>query len=157
MKIKIGDKMVTAEVDIPNDIDIANYVENLPLSKQKYHNFKTVSLENDRFRNLALAEGKLTPDFKNNECINKTFNCIGFFCDYVPCFDDYCLRCILMDEDCHTYSTVSKGVAKKITNWIDAGIEPSEEYPVLIKYVEVNNGPKRYYTIKVGKEVSDNG
>ena len=127
MKIKIGDKMVDAEVNDYNEFDIASYVEALPLSKQKYHKFKTVSLENDDFRKRVLVEALTSPDYKNSELLDKTIECIGFYTDYTNCDDRVLLRTILMDVDYKTYSTLSQGIAKDVCNWIDNDLEPTED------------------------------
>lgn len=154
MKIKIGDKMVDAEVNDYNEVDIAAYVEALPASKQKYHKFKTVSLENDDFRKRVLVEALTSPDYRNSELLDKTIECIGFYTDYVNCDDRVLLRTILMDVGYKTYSTLSQGIAKDICNWIDNDLEPTEDYPVTWKVVQKRKGQWSFYILQ---EVKDNG
>lgn len=154
MKIKVGDKMVDAEVTDYNEFDIAAYVEGLPASKQKYHKFKTVSLTNDKFRERVLVEALTSPDYKNSEILNMVIECIGFYTDYVYVDKDrVLLRTILMDTDYKTYSTLSQGIAKDICNWIDNGVEPTEDYPVIWKVVQKRTNK---YNVYVLQEVKDN-
>lgn len=152
MKIKIGDKMVDAEVTDYNEFDIAAYVEGLPASKQKYHKFKTVSLENDRFRKQVLIEALTSPDYKNSDILNMVIECIGFYTDYVYVGDDrVLLRTILMDTDYKTYSTLSQGIAKDICNLIDNDLEPSEDYPTTWKVVQKRKGQWSFYVLQTVK------
>ena len=153
MKIKMGDKILEAEVIETEDSDVDAYVESLPLSKQKYHKFKTISLDNDDFRKKVLVQALTSPDFKNSELLNKTFECIGFYTDYVNCDGRVLLRTILMDTDYKTYSTLSQGIAKDICNWIDNGVEPTEDYPVIWKVVQKRTNK---YNVYVLQEVKDN-
>ena len=133
------------------DQSVEYYVERLPENKKKYHGFTTLSLDQQKMK-LILQEAKLQPTFKNAECLGKCFNCIGFFTDYVEIgYDDYKVRCILFDEDLNSYSTISAGVAKIITGWIDLEVEPSIENPVLLHYEQVRKGNICYYTIKLGE------
>lgn len=148
MKIKIGDKMVEAEVNDYNEFDIAAYVESLPKAKQKYHKFKTVSLMNDDFRTRVLVEALTSPDYKNSELLNMQIDCIGFYTDYVDCDGRVLLRTILMDADYKTYSTLSQGIAKDVCNWIDNGIEPTEDYPVVWKVVQKRKGQWSFYILQ---------
>lgn len=134
----------------PQDQSVECYVESLPESKRKYHGFTTLSLDQQKMK-LILQEAKLQPDFKNAECIGKSFQCIGFYTDYVEIgYDDFKIRCILFDEDMNSYSTVSAGVAKIITGWIDLEVEPSFEDPVHLHYEQVRKGTMCYYTVKLG-------
>lgn len=139
-------------VDNYNEFDIASYVESLPLTKQKYHKFKTVSLENDDFRTRVLVEALTSPDYRNSELLDKTIECIGFYTDYVECNGNVLLRTILMDVDYKTYSTLSQGICKDICNWIDNGIEPSEDYPVTWKVVQKRKGQWSFYVLQEVKE-----
>lgn len=152
MKIKVGDKMVDAEVTDYNEFDIAAYVEGLPASKQKYHKFKTVSLENDRFRKQVLIEALTSPDYKNSDILNMVIECIGFYTDYVYVGDDrVLLRTILMDTDYKTYSTLSQGIAKDVCNLIDNDLEPSEDYPTTWKVVQKRKGQWSFYVLQTVK------
>lgn len=147
-------KINNNEVDNYNEFDIASYVESLPLAKQKYHKFKTVSLENDDFRKRVLVEALTSPDFKNSELLDKTIECIGFYTDYVECNGNVLLRTILMDVDYNTYSTLSQGIAKDVCNWIDNDLEPTEDCPVTWKVVQKRKGQWSFYILQ---EVKDNG
>lgn len=132
------------------DHSVECYVEGLPDSKKKYHGFTSLSLDQQKMK-LILQEARLQPTFKNAECIDKCFNCIGFYTDYVELgYNDFKIRCILFDEDMNSYSTISAGVAKIITGWIDLEVEPSFEDPVLLHYEQVRKGTICYYTVKLG-------
>ena len=133
------------------DQSVEYYVEGLPDSKKKYHRFTTLSLDQQKMK-LILQEAKLQPTYKNSECLDKCFNCIGFYTDYIELsYDDYKVRCILFDEDMNSYSTISAGVAKIITGWIDLEVEPSFEHPVLLHYEQIRKGNICYYTVKLGE------
>lgn len=133
------------------DQSVEYYVESLPESKRKYHGFTTLSLDQQKMK-LILQEAKLQPTYKNSECIGKSFQCIGFYTDYIElAYDDYKIRCILFDEDMNSYSTISAGVAKIITGWIDLEVEPSFEDPVLLHYEQVRKGTICFYTVKLGE------
>ncbi len=135
----------------PQDQSVEDYVEGLPDSKRKYHRFTTLSLDQQKMK-LILQEAKLQPTFKNAECLGKSFQCIGFYTDYVELgYNDYKIRCILFDEDLNSYSTISNGVAKIITGWIDLEVEPSFEDPVLLHYEQVRKGTMCYYTVRLGE------
>lgn len=134
----------------PQDQSVEYYVEGLPDSKKKYHGFTTLSLDEQRMK-LILQEAKLQPTYKNAECIGKSFQCIGFYTDYIELgHNDYKIRCILFDEELSSYSTLSAGVAKIITGWIDLEVEPSLADPVLLHYEQVRKGNICYYTVKLG-------
>ena len=133
------------------DQSVEQYVERLPESKKKYHGFTTLSLDEQKMK-LILQEAKLQPTYKNAECIGKSFQCIGFYTDYIELgYDDFKVRCILFDQDLNSYSTLSAGVAKIITGWIDLEVEPSWEDPVLLHYEQVRKGTICYYTVKLGE------
>lgn len=133
------------------DQSVEYYVEGLPDSKKKYHGFTTLSLDLQKMK-LILQEAKLQPTYKNSECLGKCFNCIGFYTDYIELdYNDFKIRCILFDEDMNSYSTISAGVAKIITGWIDLQVEPSWKDPVLLHYEQVRKGNICYYTIKLGE------
>lgn len=139
------------EVMDQQDQSVETYVESLPDAKKKYHRFTTLSLDQQKMK-LILQEAKLQPTFKNAECIGRSFQCIGFYTDYVELgYDDYKIRCILFDEDMNSYSTLSAGVAKIITGWIDLEVEPSFEDPVLLHYEQVRKGTICYYTVRLGE------
>lgn len=132
-----------------NEFDVAAYVEGLPASKQKYHKFKTLSLENDRFRKKVLVEALTSPDYKNSEILNMVIECIGFYTDYVYVGDNrVLLRTILMDTDYKTYSTLSQGIAKDICNLIDNELEPSEDYPTTWKVVQKRTNKYNVYVLQ---------
>lgn len=151
MKIKVGDKILEAEVIDTEDADVAAYVESLPANKKKYHKFKTVSLDNDDFRKKVLVQALTSPDFKNSELVDKIIDCIGFYTDYTMCRGRILLRVILMDVDYNTYSTVSQGIARDICNLIDNGLEPEEDYPTKWKVVQKRNGAKSFYVLQIVK------
>lgn len=153
MKIPNSDKNVNVVITENEEFDIAACVEAMPASKQKYHKFKTVSLENDDFRKKVLVQALTSPDFKNSELLNKTFECIGFYTDYVNCDGRVLLRTIFMDVDYNTYSTLSQGIAKDVCNWIDNGIEPTEDYPVTWQVIQKRTSK---YNVYVLQEVKDN-
>lgn len=132
------------------DQSVEQYVEGLPENKRKYHGFTTLSLDEQKMK-LILQEAKLQPTFKNAECIGRSFRCIGFYTDFIELgYNDFKIRCILIDEDLNSYSTLSAGVAKIITGWIDLEVEPSWEDPVLLHYEQVRKGTMCYYTVKLG-------
>lgn len=133
------------------DQSVERYVESLPENKRKYHGFTTLSLDEKKMK-LILQEARVQPTCKNSECIGKSFQCIGFYTDYIELgYADYKIRCILFDENLNSYSTLSAGVARIITGWIDLEVEPSFEDPVLLHYEQVRKGTMCYYTIKLGE------
>lgn len=90
------------------------------------------------------------PDFKNSGCLDKEFNCVGFAIRFITLEDGKeCPNVILFDEDGNSYSTISAGVYKAICTFRDCGLEPSWEKPVRVRYLQVNAGSFRYYTLKV--------
>lgn len=116
----------------------------------KYDGFNTVSLEESRDAKMVLADALINPDFRNNECIGKEFWCIGFHTRVIEMDDGKeCLGVILFDDSWNSYSTISAGVARIVTGWIDAEVEPSWEYPVRVKYERVQQGVYQYYTLKI--------
>lgn len=132
------------------DQSVEYYVEGLPDSKKKYHRFTTLSLDEQKMK-LILQEARIQPTFRNSECLGKCFNCIGFYVDYIEMgYNDFKIRCILFDADLNSYSTISAGVAKIITGWIDLQVEPSFENPVLLHYEQVRRGNICFYTVKLG-------
>lgn len=130
-------------------LDIDEYVASLPLAQQRLHQYCTEDLHNDKGRQMALAQGMISPDFLNGQCVGSEFNCIGYYTDYVEVFGDVKLRCILMDDQYQTYSTVSAGVAKIVKSWISAGIIPSVDDPIYVQYLQQRNGMMQYYTLRI--------
>lgn len=128
---------------------IEDYVNSLPDAEFICHQFMTESLKNDNKLKAVLAQGKLSPDFLNSECIGKDVNVIGYYTDFIEVPDGIRMRVIMVDEDLQTYSTVSGGIAKIVKSWINSELYPTAEEPLHIKYEQIRKGNIQYYTVKL--------
>lgn len=110
--------------------------------------FKTESLE-DKASTAIVAQAMVAPDFKNRDCIGKSFWCVGYVIRDVALDDGMHTGIILIDDEGQSYSTISAGVAKIVTSWKKAGLYPSWEEPLWVEYKEESKGTYRYYTVKM--------
>lgn len=110
--------------------------------------FKTESLE-DKASTAIVAQAMVAPDFKNRECIGRSFWCVGYVIRDVALDDGMHTGVILIDDEGQSYSTISAGVAKIVTSWKKAGLYPTWEEPLWVEYKEESKGTYRYYTVKM--------
>lgn len=110
--------------------------------------FKTESLE-DKASVAIVAQAMIAPDFKNRDCIGKSFWCVGYVIRDVALDDGMHTGVILIDDEGQSYSTISAGVAKIVTSWKKAGLYPTWEEPIWVEYKEEQKGTYRYYTVKM--------
>ena len=110
--------------------------------------FVTESLT-DKSGKMLVANAMITPDYKNSDCIGKTFWCVGYVIRDVELEDGIHTGVILFDDEGTSYSTISAGVAKIVCAWRDAGLEPDWEEPMKVTYEQKSKGTFRFYTLKV--------
>lgn len=124
------------------------YVSTLSAEEKKYHNYYTPSMKVKPWQ-MIVTQAKFQPDFLNATCLNHELNCVGYITDYVEVPNGFKLRCILVDDEMNTYSTISAGVAKVVKTWIASGIIPSVEEPLRVRYEQERKGMNAYYTLKM--------